>query len=163
MAERKWFKGKAAQALDEWYSSGNVRDNLEYARGLLKSKRSLKAIITQLDSDGRKDDEFIYPRGDGALQGSEFERVVRRGYLEAIDLALRHKPPVAIKTFWMTGAGNAAFEMHITDDTDHVSATLLVPKVEGGATEQDSPESRVVRVEGGKAKTKRTSPTRKGG
>lgn len=159
MAERKWFKGRAALAVDAWYSSDDVPGNLEYARDLLQQRdRSFVDIVGQLDADGRKKDEFVYPLGGGSLQGDDFEKVTRQGYLEAIGLAFLHSPPVPIKTFWMTGAGNDEFEMHISDEPQHVSVTLLVPEVEGGSEYPGSPESWVVRIDaGGQVETKQTS------
>ncbi len=71
---------------------------------------------------------FPHPYDDYALQGEEFESVARAGYLKAIALAQGHAPPVPIKTFWMTDVGNERFEMHVTDEREHVSVTLLVPE-----------------------------------
>jgi hypothetical protein len=149
MADRKWFKGKAALAIDRWYSSDDVRANLEYARSLLERRTlSFDAIVRELDAAGRKENEFVYPLGGGALQGDDFESVTRQGYLEAIGLALESDAhgPVPIKTFWMTGAGNEQFEMHIADGAEHVSVTLLVPETEGGSYYEGDPESWVVRI-----------------
>ena len=118
------------------------------SRDLLESGRSFERIVAELGADGRWNAElFPHPYNDHALQGNEFERVTRQGYLKAIALALGHSPPVPIKTFWMTGVGNATFEMHITDERDHVSVTLLVPKVPGGTHEPGSPESWVVTID----------------
>jgi hypothetical protein len=143
MAERKWFKGSAALAIDAWYASDDVRASLRYARDRLLDDPSFTAIVERLETDHRMRDEFEYPLA-GALQGSEFESVARQGYLEAIGLALEHTPPVPVTTYWMTGAGNDRFEMHITDEAHRVSITLLVPEVEGGSTAPRSPESWVV-------------------
>ncbi len=147
MAERRWFKGSAAVALDAWYAAGDVRANLEYARDRLVNDPSFSDIVERLEADGRDSDAFEYPLS-GALRGTDFESVARQGYLEAIGLALDHSPPVPIATFWMTGAGNDEFEMHITDERQRVSVTLLVPEVEGGSTAPGSPESWVVSLGG---------------
>ena len=107
MAERKWFKGPAALALDAWYSVGEVEANLRDAHDLLQSDRSFEDIVADLGAAGRWDAElFPHPDNDYALQGREFESVARQGYLKAIELALGHAPPVPIKTFWMTDVGN---------------------------------------------------------
>ena len=159
MAERRWFKGRAALAVDQWYSSGpGVQQQLERARELLqKPNQSLTALVGDLNTSGHGHTEFRYPLG-GALKGDEFERVIRQGYLEAIGLALAHTPPVPIRTFWMTGAGNPRFEMHISDEHRHVSVTLFVPEVEGGADYEGSPEAWVVSVgSDGQVETKQTS------
>ena len=128
MAERKWFKGPAAQALDAWYSVGEVEANLRDAQDLLESNRPFHDIVADLGDAGRWNAElFPHPYDDYALQGEEFESVARAGYLKAIALAQGHGPPVPIKTFWMTDVGNERFEMHVTDEREHVSVTLLVP------------------------------------
>ena len=158
MAERKWFKGIAALAVDDWYSSGDVAANLAEAREYLLSDQSFADIVTELGEAGHGREEFIHPRGSSRLQGPEFESVTRQGYLEAIGLAFLHDPPVPIKTYWMTGAGNDEFEMHITDEADHVSLTLFAPDVEGGTEAPGTPESWVVRIDrGGRVETRQTS------
>ena len=148
MAERKWFKGPAAQALDAWYSVGEVEANLRDAQDLLESNRPFHDIVADLGDAGRWNAElFPHPYDDYALQGEEFESVARAGYLKAIALAQGHGPPVPIKTFWMTDVGNERFEMHVTDEREHVSVTLLVPgDVPGGSDEPDSPEAWVVTI-----------------
>src|SRR5262249_11417604 len=117
---------------------------------------SFPNIVQALARAGHTRDEFIHPFDDSILQGDEFERVTRQGYLEAIGLAFRHHPPVPITTFWMTGAGNQEFEMHVTDEAQQVSVTLFVPRVEGG--DPDGPEAWVVTLdESGEAETSQTS------
>jgi hypothetical protein len=169
VAERMWFKGRAAMGLDAWYS-GDVATNLENARTWL-SDLPFDEMVGKLNLDFEGKDErliaagpdnpefaFDYPLDHGRLQGPEFESVTRQGYLEAIGLALTHTPPVPIKTYWMTGAGNDEFEMHISDDREQVSVTLLVPDVEGGSEHPRSPESWVVTIDGdGNAQTRQTS------
>jgi len=46
---------------------------------------------------------------------------------DAIDLALKHDPPVPIKTWWETKDGIAEFDTTIADQGDHVEVTILVP------------------------------------
>jgi hypothetical protein len=158
MAERKWFKGPAAVAVDDWYSTGEVEANLEEGRRHLQSDQSFAAIVEALNAADRGRPEFIHPYEDSSLRGPQFESVTRQGYLEAIALAFRHSPPVPIETFWMTGAGNDAFEMHISDGADRVSLTLFVPDVEGGSHDPGSPEAWVVRIGGdGQPETVQTS------
>jgi hypothetical protein len=159
VAERKWFKGPAGLAVDAWYSSGSVRANLEQARDLLQQNVPFASIVSQLGSLDRGRPEFVYPLEQSILQGTEFESVARHGYLEAIGLALVvHSPPVPIKTYWMTGAGNDKFEMHIADEANQVSVTLLVPQVEGGSMDPGYPEAWVVSIDAaGHQQTKKTS------
>ena len=146
MPDRKWFKGTAALAVDDWYSSGTVQTNLLDARSFFTQNLSFAQIVERLQGSGQSRPEFVYPLSGGRLQGDEFERVTRQGYLQAIDLALRHSPPVPINTFWMTGAGNEHFEMHVSDEAQQVSVTLLVPEVDGGSRDAGMPESWVVRI-----------------
>ena len=129
---RMTFKGPAARALDAWYSTGNVADNLTEARNLLQSPRDFTSIIAAL-SHGRP--EFVYPMNASALQGPEFERVTRDGYLRAIDLAFGQNPPVPIRTTWETGAGNAGLEIESTNGTNCVEVTFRVPGVEVDAAD----------------------------
>jgi hypothetical protein len=155
-----WFKGRAALAIDAWYSSGDVKANLELAREVLQSGASFDNVIADLDARARSDPAFVYPLGGGRLQGPSFEKVMRRGYLEAIALALdrpHREPPVPVRTYWMTGAGNAEFEMHVTDEAEQVSVTLCVPEIEGGAHDARDPESWVVTLEDGEAQVAQTS------
>jgi hypothetical protein len=139
-------------ALDAWYQS-DPETNLENAKRWL-TELDFDAMVHELNPffagkdialrDTDDDEEryaFDYPMDDGALQGPEFEKVIRQGYLEAIALAQAHSPNVPIRTFWMTGVGNERFEMHICDAADHVAVTLLVPEVEGGSKHPRSPES----------------------
>ena len=156
MAERKWFKGRAAVAVDAWYSTGDVQANLEEARSYLQSDRSFADIVQDLNAEGRGRSEFVHPHERSSLQGSRFESIARQGYLEAIALALLHDPPVPINTYWMTGAGNDQLEMHVTNEAEQVSVTLFVPVVEGGT--ERGPESWVVRIDHrGDVQTERTS------
>ena len=159
MAERKWFKGRAAVAVDAWYSTGDVLANLEEARAYLESDRAFSAIVEDLNAAGRGRSEFVHPHERSTLQGAEFESIARQGYLEAIALALLHDPPVPIKSYWMTGAGNDQLEMHVSDEAEQVSVTLFVPAVEGGT--EHGPESWVVRFDPrGDVQTERTSGPR---
>jgi hypothetical protein len=155
--DRKWFKGRAAMALDAWYRH-DVGTNLESARDWLSSDLSFEEMTGRLNAGKAEADfDFDYPMPQGSLRGDDFERVTRQGYLEAIALALGHSPPVPIKTYWMTGVGNEAFEMHVSDGAQHVSVTLLVPDVDGGSEHPRSPESWVVTIDGGEVRTAQTS------
>jgi hypothetical protein len=170
MPERKWFKGQAAVALDAWYADDeNIEANLRQAADWLQSGRPFDELAGEVNvrfagRDGRfnavpeeQEFSFFYPIPDGALQGPSFEKVTRQGYLEAIGLALSHNPPVPIRTYWMTGVDNEEFEMHITDGMHHVSVTLLVPEVDGGTEDDDSPECWVVTLDGGEAVPRQVS------
>jgi hypothetical protein len=121
----KKFKGPAARALDAWYSTGSVEENLTEARELLESPRDFTSIIAAL-SHGKP--EFNgYPKSPW---GSEFEDALRDGYLRAITLAFDHDPPVPIRTTWETGAGNTALVAEPTDGGDHVEVTVRLPRVQ---------------------------------
>jgi hypothetical protein len=142
----KWFKGPAVLELDRWYSADNVADNLALAGELLQSSQSFHNIVASLSANGRWNaSSFPHPEG-GYVQGRDFERVARDAYLKAIDLALGHSPPVPIKIFWMTRVANR-FASVITDDSDHVSVTLLVPEVPGGSRDPASPQAWAVIID----------------
>src|SRR5262249_27810075 len=85
--DARWFKGPAALAIDDWFSSGSVPTNLNQARGYLASGASFQDIVQQLAQAGRSRSAFVHPYGRSRLQGPQFERVARKGYLEAIALA----------------------------------------------------------------------------
>jgi hypothetical protein len=141
MAQRRWFKGPAALALDAWYSDSDT--SLGDAQTLLESRQSFHEIVEHLD---RWDAQLFPHPENGYVQGPDFERVARRGYLKAIELAQRHSPQVPIKTFWMTGVGNSRFEMQITDEQDRVSVTVVVPEVDEGSDKPGSPEAWLVTI-----------------
>lgn len=131
------FKGPAARALDAWYSTGNVRKNLEEARNLLQSPQDFKNIIRDLKASQHGRPEFEeYPKSDSVVQGPRFERKARDGYLRAIDLAFGHNPPVPIRTSWETGAGNTELEVEPTDGANHVEVTVRIPGVEIDAADE---------------------------
>jgi hypothetical protein len=128
VSEEAWYETKTIAAIDAFYSSGNVADNLEYARDLLQRTPplSLQEVIEELEDD-RRDAEFVHPVERSPLRGSEFESVTRQGYLEAIALALAHEDPLPIKTFWRIWDGSE-FKMLVTDGTQQVSVTLVIPR-----------------------------------
>jgi hypothetical protein len=128
---RKKFKGPAALALDAWYSTGSVEDNLREAQDLLGSQQAFTSIVRDLKNRRHGKPEFDgYPENNSVLRGPEFERVARDRYLSAIGLALGHNPPVPIRTTWETGAGNTELEIEITNGVDHVEVTVHLPGVE---------------------------------
>jgi hypothetical protein len=149
IAMRLKFKGKAARALDAWYSTGNVTANLTEARNLLGSRppEPFKNIIRDLKARDHGKAEFDeYPKNSSVLRGQAFERKASAGYLHAIDLAFRHEPPVPIRTTWETGAGNTDFEFHSTDGGDHVEVTVRIPGVEVDAADAQRLELTDVRL-----------------
>ena len=116
MPDPKWFKGRAAVAIDAFYSKNNdYATNLTAAYEQLNPGTGFAQIVSNLGA-GWDAGEFPYPdRDGGVLHGTDFEAVARAGYLKAIELAFRHRPtPVPIETFWMTGAGNLNFEIHVS-------------------------------------------------
>jgi hypothetical protein len=134
---RKKFKGRAARALDAWYSTGSVTNNLTDARALLQSPQDFTNIIRDLKARQHGRPEFEeYPKRDSVVQGPEFERRARDGYLRAIELAFRHNPPVPIRTTWETGAGNTKLEVDPTDGVNHVEVTVRIPGVEIDAADE---------------------------
>jgi hypothetical protein len=123
------FKGPAARALDAWYSTGNVTNNLTEARDLLQDDgRSFSDIIAALRTRGHTKNEFVYPAGPEVLRRPGFEPKARACYLRAIRLAFEKNPPVPIRTTWEAGAGNTDFQCHLTDGGDHVEVTISLPQ-----------------------------------
>ncbi len=123
------FKGPAARALDAWYSTGNVTNNLTEAQTLLRSGRGFTDLIRDLKAGQHGKPEFEqYPMSGSVLQGPGFERVARDRYLDAIGLAFGHSPPVPIRTTWEAGAGNTEIEFDVTDGGDHVEVTVRLPQ-----------------------------------
>jgi hypothetical protein len=134
---RKKFKGRAARALDAWYSTGDVRENLEEARTLLQSPQGFTNIIRDLKARKRGRSEFEeYSKGNSVVQGPRFEREARDAYLRAIDFAFGHNPPVPIRTSWETGAGNTELEVEPTDGVNYVEVTVRIPGVEIDAADE---------------------------
>jgi hypothetical protein len=138
------FKGPAARAVDEWYATGNVTNNLQTAQGLLSGGMSFGNIVAQLVGQRRWNAQFGYPLT--AVQGDAFETVARQAYLEGIALALLHKPPVPISTVWVADAN--AYEAHAIDGLQVVTVTLGVP-VPAPTTPPAGLESWAVEVGGG--------------
>jgi hypothetical protein len=122
------FRGRASRALDDWYSTGDVTNNLTEARRLLQSGRSFTQIINDLRVRRHTRPEFVYPAGLAVLRRPEFEPAARDSYLDAIKLALDHSPAVPIRTTWETGAGNTEFEFALTDGGDHIEVTVRLPQ-----------------------------------
>jgi len=123
------FKGPAARALDAWYSTGNVTNNLTEAQTLLRSGRGFTDLIRDLKAGQHGKPEFEqYPMSGSVLQGPGFERVARDRYLDAIGLAFGHSPPVPIRTTWEAGTGSADFQCHVTDGGNHVEVTISLPQ-----------------------------------
>jgi hypothetical protein len=144
---KKRFKGPAVRALDAWYSTGSVEDNLREARVLLESRRGFKSLVGDLKTRGRGRDEFDdYPKGNSHL-GPDFENVARRCYLDAIDRASGHNPPVPIRTTWETGDGISNLECDFTDRGDHVEVTIRVPGVQMDAAAEQRHHLTDVRTE----------------
>jgi hypothetical protein len=122
------FKGRAARALDAWYSTGDVTKNLTDAQTLLRSGQDFTKLVRDLKAGQHGKPEFEqYPMSGSVLQGPEFERVASERYLHAIDLALGKNPHVPIRTTWEAGAGNAV-HFDVTDGGDHVEVTISLPQ-----------------------------------
>jgi hypothetical protein len=127
------FRGPVSRDLDDWYTTGNVKTNLDEAQRLLNSPRNFTAIIAEL-THGKP--SFVFPKHP-KLRGNAFESKLRQGYLDAIELALDHYDvPVPIRTWWETRDGINDFDTKITDHVDHVEVTILVPTAILDANEQ---------------------------
>ena len=134
---KKRFKGPASRAIDAWYrKGGDVARNLTDAQTLLRSESPFKDIVATLKSEGKGDDEFKYPMDTSTLKGEAFENAARKGYLDSIDRALDHSPPVTITTTWETGAGNPNLRIEVNDRTDDVEVVISVPDVKIEAADE---------------------------
>lgn len=130
------FRGPVSRDLDDWYSTGDVKANLEEARRLLNSPRDFKAIIAAL-THGKP--SFVFPKHP-KLRGGAFQSKVRQMYLDAIDFALdQHDPPVPITTWWETRDGIDEFDTKIANHARHVEVTILVPNAILAAKERPDP------------------------
>jgi hypothetical protein len=119
------FKGPASRALDDWYSTGNVTANLTEVQTLLGSNQSFNAIIQRL-SHTRP--QFVYPSGPDVMKRPEFESVTRNCYLQAINDALRHNPPVPIETTWQAGTGATSVQCDHDDRGRCIEVTITLPQ-----------------------------------
>jgi hypothetical protein len=119
------YDGPTVQAIDDFFSE-NIEENLKLAKNLLQANSSLAAIIAALPS-AKKSPRFQHPVSSSPLKGSQFESVLRQGYLEAIDRALGHSPPVPIKTVWKTGKSDE-FTTSVADQGSRVTMTLVIPR-----------------------------------
>lgn len=142
--DEAWYETNTVAAIDAFYSEGEVEANLQLAQRLLSSNSDLGQVISGLPS-AKRSNQFVFPRtypgGDSPLQGDQFVNITRRGYLGAISLALQHKPPVPIKTFWKTWGGDH-FEMLVADGAQQVSVTLRIPRRRFGGWELGDPSAR---------------------
>ena len=131
------FKGPALEDLDNWYTQDppGVAANLDEARRLLNSPRDFTAIIAALTHGKPK---FVFPKHP-QLRGNDFQSKLKQGYLDAIERALHHSPPVPIKTWWETRDDIGAFDIGITDHADSVEVTILVPNAILAPNERPTP------------------------
>ena len=134
---KKRFKGPAARALDAWYrKGGDVVGNLTDAQTRLKSGKPFTDIVKDLKSEGKGDAEFAYPADTSVLKGQAFEDLARQRYVHAIEIALRHDPPVPITTTWETGAGNPMLQIDVADRANEVEVIISVPDVQIDAKDE---------------------------
>lgn len=145
MPNRIVYKSTIVAALDEYFSGDpdELREQYAYVLDLIWQNDLLADIIARLDRDGRGREEFVDAPPDSPLAGPEFEQVMRRGYTEAIHLALRHDPPVPIESLWMSGA-SSVFEVHLVDGARQVTALLMVPQEREWGSERSESTSWVV-------------------
>lgn len=130
MSDRALYKSSHAEAIDAYYSGSpdDRRSAYEYALDLMQGQRSLSAVITQLERDGRAPRDTKPAPKDSALAGEHVDDVIQRGYTQAIQLALGHDEPLPIETLWMTGASDE-FEIHVCDGERVVTVLWLIPVV----------------------------------
>jgi hypothetical protein len=118
--------GQTIKAIDDYFRSGDVEANLTLARNLLQANTTLDAIIEALPS-AKRSPAFVHPVPDSPLKGPKLASALREGYLDAIDRALSHSPPVPIKSIWRTG-NNTEFTTSVADQGSRVIMTLVIPR-----------------------------------
>lgn len=64
------------------------------------------------------------------LGQKQADRIVRRGYVEAIRVALSHEPPLPIETLWAHGMSDD-FEFHICEGPRQVTVLQFIPREDG--------------------------------
>ena len=136
---RRVYKGSYLEALDQYFSGSpeELRESYRSALSLMRDRdEGLTGAVDELaggsdrgpsiDAAAAAHFQTTWLEGKGQLEGQHVDAVMRRGYQEAIELALGYDEPVPIETFWVTGASNE-FEMHICEGRDGIIVLQFLP------------------------------------
>ena len=124
------YKTTGAEKLDHFYSGipEPLADALRKGRQLMtENPARLSGAAKPLEDEGKlppnsaSDLDKYFLAGPG---GAEKERLIRKGYEEAIALANAIDKP--IETFVVAGAGNSKFEVHISEGKHAVTVHMFV-------------------------------------
>ena len=128
MAERRWFKGRAARALDAWYSDGDVGQNLRDARDVLRNRdvRRDRAPSSTTKAAGAPTSCIHIPTARGP--GRAPVRGRRPPGLLGGDCAgPTARSPVPIMTYWMNGVEKRRSRCTSPMTPQHVAVTIVIP------------------------------------
>jgi hypothetical protein len=153
VSDRAMYKNTGLESLDELYSgrSKPLDEAFTEALELMRDPRNdrLSKTTEKFAQDGRlppdtpEDVERWLPDA-----GPNADRVVRRGYEEAIRLALagdEGERPVPIETFFVTGASDE-FELHVCEGTRQVTVLMLMPSERDYGSKRARSRSWIVRA-----------------
>jgi hypothetical protein len=123
MPQRGVYKTTNAEYLDE---AGHDPNMLAEALEALRGAPGLEMVTRQLEASdalpaGSADDYSHFAEAKGS---DTFERIMRKGYDEALQLAISNEQPV--ETFWVTAPGED-FELHVTEGRNAVFVFFFVP------------------------------------
>jgi hypothetical protein len=123
MPQRAVYKTTNAEYLDE---AGCDPGRLEEALEALKIAPALELVTRQLEANealpaGSADDFNQFAEAKGS---DTFELIMRKGYQEALTLAISRELP--IETFWVTAPGDD-FELHIAEGRNAICVFFFVP------------------------------------
>jgi len=101
----------------------------ELTNGTAMVDLGLAKQILQPGQEGHVNDEIFGDAGNPQAwwpTQAEKEKIVRGGYIRALQVALAHNPIVPIESYWVAGVPH--FEMIIADCHKQVNAFLLTPQ-----------------------------------
>jgi hypothetical protein len=145
MSQRAVYKTTNAEYLDRALESADrVREALDRLTGAPSLVARAEALVDSGDLPDNSATDFV--DFSNRMDSGTFERIVRAGFTEAMQLAIEKGQP--IETFWVTATG-ADFELHICEGHHSVVLFLFVPREEGRKYGSIRAQSRswVVRVD----------------
>jgi hypothetical protein len=164
-------KPPPVEILDDFFRGDPAarREAYRYALDVLARYEEAPLSETTAELAGRDAPGLDFNSGDVDhfrdhwLDDPNVDGVMRRGYAEAIRVALEHDPPLGLDTVWVMGSADE-YELHIVEGRDVVTVIAFIPRGradEGARAAAASSRSRswVVRAEGGGGRVSRGSPS----